>query len=85
MANFENNELKKSASKTIIDFCQSEFIYNLDNRYDLIETSPEYKARINKLGAFGGDLQIAYAYEIYAIKSYKILDLTVNPSSGLFA
>lgn len=83
LANFENNKLKESASKTIIDFCQSEFIYNLDNRYDLIKTSPEYKARINKLGAFAGDLQIAYAYEIYAIKSYKILDLTIKGNEAI--
>lgn len=75
--------LRDAALKVVSDFCQFEFSYNYDARHALMKMSSEYKAKADKLDAFPGDLQIDHAYEVYAIKAYKILDLTMSGNNAI--
>lgn len=78
-ANELNDLSKKEVYKILATFCQAEFDHNIDNRYDLIKMSLAYQNRLEKLtGTSIGTLYIPDAYEIYAIKSYKILDLALE-------
>ena len=81
-----NNEdiFKVEALKTVSDFCRLEFSYqDTDERDNLIKISPQRRAWARKDHIFVGALQIDSTYEIYAIKSYKILDLTVKGNEAV--
>jgi len=69
-----SNNSKESACKMVMEFCQSEFQYNISNRYDLIKMTSAYEDKLEKLTQTSiGTLYIADAYEIYAVKSYNTI------------
>ena len=79
----EINDISKNlVYKTVSEFCNLEFEHNFD-RDKLIKMSSSYKNKIDKLTGSVETLYIPDAYEIYAIKSYKILDLTVNGNKAI--
>ena len=81
---FANEQTKDLACKALDNFCQSEFQYNVHNRYDLIKMSEPYKDKLEKLtGTSIGTLYISDAYEILAVKSYKILNVSVNGNEAV--
>jgi hypothetical protein len=81
---FGGNAQKEAVIKTISDFCKLEFSYqDTEERDDLIKETLQYRERAEKFGLFAGVLQIDYAYEIFAVKSYKVLDVDINNNKAV--
>lgn len=84
LASPEDVNFAKSAVDTVNVFCRSEFDHSIHSRYDLMKMSPNYETKLEKLMHTSvGTLYIPDAYEIFAIKSYKIDNVAVHGNKAV--